>query len=158
MQEVDIATWEHQRRETLSGLLEALEIDESELGDDPLVLLPVLNRFVEYQDYDSMSEDDFFLLHAFLSAYVAEVLIRKYGATWRVRHDSRGPNYMLAMRGYDGEEHEVSPGDVVYFDFKKMPPDLTRMLATAELTAKIYRPIEETEETEEETGADGSAE
>lgn len=155
MREVDVATWEQQRREALSGLLEALEIDESELGDDPLALLPVLNQFVEYQDYDSMSEDDFFLLNTFLSAYVAEVLIRKHGATWRVRHDSRGPNYMLVVRGYDGEEHEVSPGDVVYFDFKDMPPDLTRMLATAELTAKIYRPIEE---TDEESEADGPAE
>jgi hypothetical protein len=46
---------------------------------------------------------------------------------------------MLVTTGYDGHEYEVSPMDVVYDGLKDVPPAVTQMLATAELTAHVVR-------------------
>ena|ERR1700761_2977047 len=138
-QETDLETWEHQRQEALAGLMDALDAGHLDLDADPLAFMPYLNRFVADQDYDTFDEDDWLYLHTMLAAYIGDVLIRKYGAHWRLRHDSRGPNYMLVTTGYDGHEYEVSPMDVVYDGLKDIPPALTAMLATAELTAHVVR-------------------
>lgn len=139
----DLQTWESNRQEALSGLMQALDAGDLDLDADPLAFAPALDRFAAEQDYDALDEDDWLWLHAALAAYLAEVLIRKYDACWRLRHDSRGPNYMLVVTGYDGQEHEVSPMDVVYEDLKELPPVVLRMVATAELTAKLVRQHEE---------------
>lgn len=135
--EADLEDWERGRRTALAGLLQALDAQVVDLDADPLSFLPVLDEFLAGQDYSGLDEDDWLWLHTALAAYVAEVLIRKHGAHWRLREDSRGPNYMLVVTGYDGLEHEVSPMDVVYDDFKDLPPVSMRMIATAELTAHV---------------------
>jgi hypothetical protein len=138
-QETDLATWERERQEALADFMAALEAGDLDLDADPLAFLPVLNGFVAEQAFDEFDEEDWRYLHTVLAAYIAEVLIRKYSAHWRLRRDSRGPNYMLVTTGYDGHEYEVSPMDVVYNDFKNLPPEATRMLAAAELTAHVVR-------------------
>ena len=138
----DLQTWERDRRKALSGLMQALDAGDMNLDADPLAFAPVLDRFAAEQDYDELDEDDWLWLHTAVAAYLAEVLIRKHDAHWRVRHDSRGENYVLVVTGYDGEEHEVSPMDVVYEDFREFPPVVLRMVATAELTAKLVRQCE----------------
>lgn len=135
----DLESWERNRQEALKGLTEALDAQDLDLSEDPLSFLPVLDQFLAGQDYSELDQDDWRWLHTVLAAYLAEVLIRKYGAQWRLRHDERGPNYMLAVTGYDGREHEVSPMDIVYDDFKELPPVAMRMIATAELTAHLVR-------------------
>jgi hypothetical protein len=135
----DLESWERGRQEALAGLIEALEVGELDLDADPLALLPHLNRLVADQDYDGLDQDDWLYLHSILAAFIADVLIRKHGARWRLRHDARGPNYMLVTCGYDGGEYEVSPMDVVYHGLQDLPPVVTRMLATAELTAHVTR-------------------
>lgn len=136
-QDTSLGTWEHERQQALRGFMEALDAGDLDLDADPLAFLPYLNRFVADQDYAGFHEDDWRYLHTILAAYIAEVLIRKHGARWRLRHDSRGPNYMLVTTGLDGREYETSPLDVVYFGLKELPPEPTRMLATAELTAHV---------------------
>jgi hypothetical protein len=137
--ETDLESWESQRQVALADFMDALEAGDLDLDADPLAFLAYLNRFVADQDYNSFDEDDWLYLQTMIAAYIADVLIRKYGAHWRLRHDSRGPNYMLVTNGYDGHEYEVSPMDVVYFGLKELPPDVTRMLASAELTAHVVR-------------------
>ena len=137
--ETDLERWESQRQVALAGFMDALGADELDLDADPLAFLPYLNRFVAVQDYDGFDEDDWLYLHSMLAAYIADVLIRKYGASWRLRHDSRGPNHVLAAIGYDGHEHEVAPLDVVYVGLRTIPPEPTHMLANAELTARLVR-------------------
>ncbi|HTJ67427.1 MAG TPA: SUKH-4 family immunity protein [Actinospica sp.] len=119
----DLEIWERGRQEALASLMEALEVPEADVDADPLALLPHLNRLVADQDYDGFDQDDWLYLHSMLAAFIADVLIRKYGATWRLRHDARGPNYMLVTRGYDAGEYEVSPMDVVYHGLQDLPPD-----------------------------------
>jgi hypothetical protein len=135
--EADLESWERQRQEALAGLMDALGAGHLELDADSLAFLPYFNRFVADQDYDSFDEDDWLYLHTMLAAYIADVLIRRYSARWRLRHDSRGPNYMLVATGYDGCEYEVSPMDVVYDGLKSIPLSVTHLLATAELTAHV---------------------
>ncbi|MBR7828155.1 hypothetical protein KDK95_17695 [Actinospica sp. MGRD01-02] len=139
MPETDLEAWERGRREALAAFMVALDAGEVDLEADPLAFLPYLNRFVADQDYDAFDQDDWRYLHAILAAYIADVLIRKYGARWRLRHDARGPNYMLVTIGYDGGEYETSPMDIVYHGLGQVPPVVTRMLATAELTAHLVR-------------------
>jgi hypothetical protein len=138
-QEADLDAWEHERQDALTGFMEALDAGDLDLEADPLAFLPYLNRFVADQDYDTFDQDDWQYLHTILAAFIADVLIRKYGAHWRLRRDSRGANYMLVTTGYDGHEYEVSPMDVVYDGLKDVPPAVTRMLASAELTAHVVR-------------------
>lgn len=136
-QDTPTGTWEHKRQHALRGFMEALDAGEVDLDAEPLALLPYLNRFVADQNYETFDQDDWRYLHTIVAAYIADVLIRKHGARWRLRHDSRGPNYMLVTTGLDGREYETSPLDVVYFGLKDLPPNVTRMLATAELTAHV---------------------
>jgi hypothetical protein len=135
--EQQLSTWESERRLALAGLMEALDAGELDLDADPLAFAGVLDRFLAGQDYATLEQDDWIWLNTSLAAYVAEVLIRKYGAHWRLEHDARGPNYMLVAQGRDGREHAVSPMDVVYDDFRQLPPVVLRMIATAELTANL---------------------
>jgi hypothetical protein len=141
--ETDLETWERERQAALADLMDALDAGDLDLDADPLAFLPYLNRFISEQDYDTFDQDDWRYLHTILAAFIADVLIRKYGAHWRLRQDSHGPNYMLVTTGYDGHAYETSPMDVVYDDLKDLPPVVTRMLATAELTAHVVRRYED---------------
>lgn len=134
---VDIDSWERQRQEALASLMEALDADDVDLDDDPLAFAAHLDYFLLNQDYDELENDDWIWLQAALASYLAEVLIRKYGAYWRLIHDSRGPNYMLVARGIDGQEHEVSPSDVVHLELRQRPPNMLRIVANAELAASL---------------------
>ena len=136
-QDTSLGTWEHQRQQALRSFMDALDAGGLDLDADPLAFLPYLSRFVADQDYADFAQDDRRYLHTVLAAYIADVLIRTHGAHWRLRHDSRGPNYMLVTIGVDGREYETSPMDVVYFGLKDLPPNAARMLAAAELTAHV---------------------
>ncbi|MGW0252376.1 DUF3806 domain-containing protein [Nocardia goodfellowii] len=87
-----------------------------------------------------MDEDGWFWLLTALAAYIAQVILVLYDAQWDVITDDRGLNYVLVVRGLDGDDHVVSPMDVVYDDFQRsQPPEVARMLGTAELTAGVAR-------------------
>ncbi|WP_067701002.1 DUF3806 domain-containing protein [Nocardia jejuensis] len=133
-----IAIWEHGRREDLHFLQEVLGAEELDLEQDPLALLATLDHFVSSQDYDTLDEDGWLWLHTVLAAYIAHVILVLYEAHWDVITDSRGPNYVLVVKGIDGSDHLVSPMDVVHDDFGRSgPPDVARMLGTAELSAGV---------------------
>ncbi|WP_306362155.1 hypothetical protein [Nocardia sp. CC227C] len=135
-----ITVWEQSRREDLQFLQEALGAEALDLEQDPLSFLAPLDHFVSMQDYDALDEDGRFWLHAALSAYIAQVILVLYDARWDVITDSRGPNYVLVVKGLDGNDHIVSPMDVVYDDFNRARrPEVARMLGTAELTAGVAR-------------------
>jgi hypothetical protein len=118
-----LARWEPQRQAALADFMDALDAGGLDLDADPLAFLPHLDRFVAGQDYEGFDEDDWLYLRTMIAAYVAEVLIRKHGAYWRLGHDSRGSNYMLVTTGRDGREYEVSPMDVVCDGLKGLPPE-----------------------------------
>lgn len=128
-----LAQWEGQRREALSGLVDALDADHLDLDADPLSFLAIFDEFVAVQEYGSMDDGDWLWLHTMLAAYVAQVLIVEHGAKWDLTADDRGPNYILVARGRDGLQHSVSPMDLVYEDLRCWtPPEVPRILAAAE--------------------------
>jgi Domain of unknown function (DUF3806) len=134
---IDLDGWEHERRTALDGLVSALGADTTEIDADPLSFLPTLDAFVAEQDYGSFDQEDWLWLHTALAAYLAQVFITQHGAHWTATTDERGTNYMLIARGWDGDEHTVSPMDVVYDDLQNTPPVVMRMLATAERTLGV---------------------
>jgi hypothetical protein len=131
--------WEQQRRATLADFTDLLEAGHLDLDNDPLSFMPVIDQFVAGQDHSTMAEDDVLYLRTAIAAYLilAQVLIVRYQARWKVAEDQRGTNHVLVMTGRDGHEHAVSPLDVVYDDFAQPPPVVMRMLATAEKTARV---------------------
>jgi hypothetical protein len=134
---IDLEGWERERRAALDGLVTALGADMTDIDADPLTFLPTLDAFVAEQDYGSFGQEDWLWLHTALAAYVAQVLITRHGARWTAATDERGTNYLLVAQGLDGNEHAVSPMDVVYDDLQNTPPVVMRMLATAELTLGV---------------------
>lgn len=134
---IDLDGWERERRAALDGLVTALGADMTDIDADPLTFLPTLDAFVAEQEYGSFDQEDWLWLHTALAAYLAQVLITRHGARWTAVSDERGTNYLLVAHGLDGNEHAVSPMDVVYDDLQNMPPVVMRMLATAELTLGV---------------------
>ena len=134
---IDLEGWERERRAALDGLVTALDADGIDLDADPLAFLPTLDKFVAEQDYGSFDQEDWLWLHTALAAYLAQVLITRHAAHWTAVVDERGTNYLLVAQGLDGNEHTVSPMDVVYDDLQYTPPVVMRMLATAELTLGV---------------------
>ncbi|WP_146161199.1 hypothetical protein [Nocardia sp. MDA0666] len=133
-----IAIWERSRREDLHFLQGALGAEELDLDQDPLSFLAILDHFVAVQDYDTLDEDGWFWLHAALAAYIAQVILVLYQADWDLITDDRGLNYVLVVKGLDGNDHLVSPMDVVHDDFSRSrPPEVARMLGSAEVTAGV---------------------
>lgn len=138
----DLEGWERERRAALDGLVHALGRDGIDLAADPLAFLPTLDAFVAEQDYGSFDQEDWLWLHTALAAYLAQVLITRHGASWTAATDERGINYRLVAQGLDGNEHVVSPMDVVYDDLQNTPPVVMRMLATAELTLDVAADVQ----------------
>lgn len=134
---IDLEGWERERRAALDGLVTALGADMTGIDAEPLAFLPTLDAFVAEQDYGSFDQEDWLWLHTALAAYLAQVLITLHGAHWTAATDERGTNYLLVAPGLDGNEHTVSPMDVVYDDLQNTPPVVMRMLATAELTLGV---------------------
>lgn len=134
---IDLEGWERERRAALDGLMSALDVGGIDLDADPLAFLPALDAFVAEQDYGSFDQEDWLWLHTALAAYLAQLLIIRHGARWTAAADARGINYLLVAHGLDGNEHTVSPMDVVYDDLQNTPPVVMRMLATAELTLGV---------------------
>ncbi|MFJ5718564.1 hypothetical protein [Streptomyces sp. NPDC093149] len=70
-------------------------------------------------------------------SYVSDFLIQKYGARWTVVDDStttRGYRYVIETEDRDGKNRKIDPADVVMAELKNLPIEITRMLASAELT------------------------
>jgi hypothetical protein len=134
---VGLDEWERERREALADFAATLDSGHLDLDKEPFAFLPILDQFLTAQDYATLSEDDTLSLKTYVAAYLAQVLIVNHHAHWEIRTDQRGRDYVLVMTGLDGQQHAVSPLDVVYDDFTQLPPVLVRMLATAERVARL---------------------
>jgi hypothetical protein len=49
----------------------------------------------------------------------------------------RGYRYVIEALGRDGETRRIDPADVVMTEFNNPPIEITRMLASAELTLRL---------------------
>ncbi|GAA2520633.1 hypothetical protein [Streptomyces longisporus] len=107
---------------------------------DPQQLIPPLQDYVSKLPLNEFEQSDWVTLHTDLLFYVADYLIQRHGAHWVVANDPnapRGYRYVIEARGRDGQTRRVDPADVVMTEFNNLPIEITRMLASAELTLRL---------------------
>ncbi|MGI5135447.1 hypothetical protein [Streptomyces sp. CA-106110] len=112
---------------------------------DPMSLIPALQDYVSRAPLAEFEQSDWITLHADLMSYVADYLIHKHGARWSVADDPtapRGYRFVIEATGRDGQTHQIDPADVVRKEFSSLPIEITRMLASAELTLHLASPAD----------------
>lgn len=115
-----------------------MDASHIDMDTDPLSFLAILDHFVSVQNFEELTPDQWIWLHVALAAYVSQVILSEYESRWDLINDERGPNYVLIAKGRDGNDHAISPMDIVYNDFKiSTPPEVGRMIAAAEVAAGV---------------------
>ncbi|MCK1814628.1 hypothetical protein MTQ13_10125 [Streptomyces sp. XM4011] len=136
----DLERWAEEGRRTILDIADMLGVSAETYCGDPLSLVPVLQNYVSRLPLDQFEQSDWITLHTDLMAYTADFLIRKHGARWRVVDDPaapRGYRYVIEAEGRDGETRTIDPTDVVRAEFSYPAVEITRMLASAELTLRL---------------------
>ncbi|MFF9567525.1 hypothetical protein [Streptomyces sp. NPDC014685] len=138
--EPDLERWSEEGRQTVIDVADMLGVPPTTYTRDPLSLIPALQNYVSRLPLDQFDQSDWATLHSDLMSYVSDFLIQKHGARWTVVDDSttaRGYRYVIEAEDRDGENRKLDPADVVMAEFKNLPIEVTRMLASAELTLRL---------------------
>ncbi|NUK19776.1 hypothetical protein [Streptomyces lunaelactis] len=144
--EPDLERWSDEGRRTIIDVADMLGVPPDVYTRDPLNLIPALQNYVSRLPLSQFEQSDWITLHSDLMAYLADVLIQRHGARWIVVDDStvpRGYRYVIEAEGRDREMRRIDPADVVQIEFKNLPIEVTRMLASAELTLRLIPQINE---------------
>ncbi|MFD5518149.1 hypothetical protein [Streptomyces sp. NPDC127066] len=144
----DLGRWVEEGRRTIIDIADMLGISQDVYTRDPLSLIPALQNYVSRLPIGQFEQSDWVTLSSDLMSYVADFLIRRHGARWEVVDDSttpRGYRYVIEAQGYDGEIRRVDPTDIVMAEFGNAPIEVTRMLASAELTLRLTPQVSEAE-------------
>ncbi|MGX1668553.1 hypothetical protein [Streptomyces sp. NPDC055400] len=144
----DLERWIEEGRRTILDIADMLGVPSSAYTSDPLNLVPALQNYVSRLPLSQFEQSDWVTLHSDLMSYVADFLVRRHGAHWLVVDDSttpRGYRYVIEAEGRDGETRRIDPADVVLAEFDNMPIEITRMLASAELTLRLTSQVAEDE-------------
>ncbi|WP_256096944.1 hypothetical protein [Streptomyces agglomeratus] len=132
--------WAEEGRRTVVDIADMLGVPPAAYAADPLTLIPALQNYVSRLPLNDFEDSDWVTLHSDLIAYVADYLIQKHGARWNAVADAdmpRGYRYVIEASGRDGEVRRVDPADVVMKEFRNLPVEIVRMLASAELTLNL---------------------
>jgi hypothetical protein len=135
--EPDLQGWIEEGRRNIIDVADMLGVPPDVYGRDPMSLIPALQDYVSRAPLDEFEQSDWVTLHADLMSYIADYLIQKHGARWDVADDPtapRGYRFVIEATGRDGQTRRVDPADVVRKEFSSLPIEITRMLASAELT------------------------
>ncbi|MFI6469832.1 hypothetical protein ACIBL5_06140 [Streptomyces sp. NPDC050516] len=138
--------WSEEGRLNALELAKMLGVSEQAYLQDPLSLVPALQNYVSRLPLTQFDQSDWATLHSDLTSFLADTLVRRYGATWQVAEDPNGPlgfRYVIEAQGLDGRPHRVDPADVVMAEFREQPIEIVRMLASAELTLRLSKTIED---------------
>ncbi|MFE0721024.1 hypothetical protein ACFW23_08735 [Streptomyces rochei] len=144
----DLQEWIEGERRNILGVADMLGVSYDVYNRDPMTLIPALQNYVSRAPFDEFEQSDWITLHADLMSYVADYLIQKHGASWSVADDSaapRGYRFVIEATGRDGHTRRVDPFDVVGKELGSLPIDITRMLASAELTLNLASQAGESE-------------
>ncbi|MFD7013528.1 hypothetical protein [Streptomyces sp. NPDC059928] len=142
----DLQQWTEGGRQNALELAEMLGVSERTYAQDPLSLIPALQNYVSRLPLSQFEQSDWATLHGDLTSFLADALVRRHRATWQVADDPTGPlgfRYVIEAQGLDGDLHRVDPADVVLAEFQKQPIEIVRMLASAELTLRLSRNVED---------------
>jgi hypothetical protein len=144
----NLERWIEEGRRTIIDIADMLGVLPDAYTRDPLNLIPALQNYVSRLPLGQFEQSDWVTLHSDLLSYVADFLIQRHGARWDVVDDSttpRGYRYVIEAQGHDGEIRRIDPADVVMTEFDNLPIEITRMLASAELTLHLTPQVSEDE-------------
>ncbi|MFF2329174.1 MULTISPECIES: hypothetical protein [unclassified Streptomyces] len=134
--EPDLERWAEEGRRTVIEIADMLGVLPAVYVRDPLSLIPALQNYVSRLPLDQFEQSDWATLHSDLMSYVSDFLIQGHGGRWVVVDDPavpRGYRYVIEVEGRDGGSRKIDPADVVMAEFKNLPIEIARMLASAEL-------------------------
>ncbi|MFE2966816.1 hypothetical protein ACFXKC_24710 [Streptomyces sp. NPDC059340] len=144
----NLERWIEEGRRTIIDIADMLGVPPDAYTRDPLSLIPALQNYVSRLPLGQFEQSDWVTLHSDLLSYVADFLVQRHGARWDVVDDSttpRGYRYVIEAQGLDGEIRRIDPADVVMTEFDNLPIEITRMLASAELTLHLTPQVSEDE-------------
>nr|WP_236070955.1 hypothetical protein [Streptomyces polyasparticus] len=114
-----------------------LSVPESTYTSNPLSLLPALQNYVSRLPLNQFEQSDWAALHMDLTSYLADALIHLHGVRWVVAEDPsspRGYRYVIETANSEASAKRVDPADVVMVEFRNLPIEVVRMMASAELS------------------------
>ncbi|GAA3235233.1 MULTISPECIES: hypothetical protein [Streptomyces] len=138
--EPDLQGWIEEGRRNIVDVADMLGVAPDIYTRDPMSLIPALQGYVSRAPLSEFEQSDWITLHSDLMSYVADYLIQKHGAQWKVADDPsvpRGYRYVIEATGRDGVTRRIDPADVVRKEFSNLPIEIPRMLASAELTLRL---------------------
>ncbi|MGW1891300.1 hypothetical protein ACWCP6_13745 [Streptomyces sp. NPDC002004] len=136
----DLREWSEERHRNAIDIADMLGVPPEVYARDPMSVIPALDDYVSRAPLGEFEENDWITLHVDLMSFVADFLIRKYGARWILVDDPAGPigyRYIIEATGNDGHARRVDPVDIVKMEFANPPIEIVRMLASAELTLRL---------------------
>ncbi|GAA3297007.1 hypothetical protein [Streptomyces cinereospinus] len=123
-----------------AGLAASLGLAPERYAQDPLLLLPGLQSYVDRLPLGEFEQSDWIGLHTDLTSFLGDLLVRRHGARWAQVADSTSPaghRYLVEAKGLDGKQYRVEPYDVVMEEFENLPIEIGRMIANAEAVLKL---------------------
>ncbi|MEU8465918.1 hypothetical protein [Streptomyces sp. NPDC029003] len=136
--------WRDGGHENAVELADMLGVPAEAYESDPISLVPALQGYVDRLPLTEFEQSDWVTLQADLTSYLADVLVRRHGASWVIDIAPGNPRehrYVIEAEGLDGAVRRVDPADVISIEMKEQPITIIRMLANAEYTLKLTPPI-----------------
>lgn len=125
------AEWAEGCREHVEGLAADWGVADAYRADTRALVRP-LQAHVDAIDLDTVSRDEIESVHTDLAAFLAEHLIRTFGAHWESMLDGAGPAWVVALNG-----REVDPFDVAHDEIVHRPVIVARLLAKGEVALGV---------------------
>ncbi|MFF6782792.1 hypothetical protein [Streptomyces sp. NPDC012510] len=143
--EPNLEEWAEERRRNAIDIADMLGVPAEIYSRDPVSVIPALDDYVSRAPLDEFEESDWVTLHLDLVSFVADFLIQTYGARWLLVDDPASPTgyrFVVEATGRDGLIRRVDPIDVVRAEFANRPLEITRLLASAQLTLGLASEIQ----------------
>src|SRR5947209_5276652 len=137
---IDVHEWAAQVEGDVVALAEMLGAPVGDVREDPLVLWPYLQSYVSRLPLDEFEDGDKWRLLTQLSQYLAQTLVVRRGATWRVVEDpdsAVGFRFVIELPNASGEQRTIDPVAVALDEFRRPPIEIARMFANAEVAAGL---------------------
>ncbi|MEV7501381.1 hypothetical protein [Streptomyces sp. NPDC093018] len=131
----ELTEWAEGAHRNAAGLASVLGVSPRQYDEDPLVLLPGLQNYVDRLPLSEFEQSDWISLHTDLASYLGDLLVRRHGAVWARIDNALSPagyRYFVESTGRDGKEYRVEPYDVVMEEFENLPIEISRMVANTE--------------------------
>ncbi|MEU8626681.1 hypothetical protein [Streptomyces sp. NPDC048669] len=142
----DISEWASGAHHRAAGLAEMLDVTPEQYDEDPLTLLPGLQNYADRLPLGEFEQSDWITLHTDLTAYLGDLMVRRYGAAWVKVSDPSSPagyRYLIEANGLDGAEYRIEPYDIVMEEFEHLPIEIGRMIANAQAVLRVAPAVSE---------------